>query len=295
MSDTHLEQIGPACYRHPKVVAGVRCQRCGNQICSQCMTTASVGFHCPNCVKKHSQKVIPGKAAISKAQDFPLTKAIIAVNVAIFVLFDFVGGASTGSQLTSWKRDGMLYGPSVGDGDLWQLITSGFLHANLIHLGMNMYVLYSLGRALERIFGPRNYLITYFGSMLAGSLGVILLSPRSFTLGASGAIFGLFGAMVMLVVAQRRNLMSSGIMGPIAINLVFTFAIPGVSIGGHIGGLIGGLLFGAIFFEGRRRLRLNARNATGALSTSEGIEKVLAGVAVAAAVLLFIASVVIAP
>lgn len=296
MSEPSLEQIGapPACYRHPKVAAGVTCQRCNNQICSKCMNTASVGFHCPDCVKKHSQRVVPAGAAIRKAQDFPATKVIIGINVAVFVLLDLVGG-SPGSELAQLKNDGLLYGPAVGDGEWWRLFSKGFLHANLIHLGMNMYVLFSLGRILEPILGMRNYLITYVGSLFAGSVGVLLLSPTSPTLGASGAVFGLFGAMAMLVVAQRRNLMSSGVMGPIAINLVFTFSIPGVSIGGHIGGLIGGVLFGAIFFEGRRRLRLNMGNAGGSLSQADGIENVLAIVGVVATIALFFMGVVIAP
>ena len=137
----------------------------------------------------------------------------------------------------------MLYGPLVADGEWWRLLTAGFLHGGLLHLLLNMYVLYFLGRMLEPALGHVRFGAIYFASLLAGSFGAVLLSPDTPMVGASTAIFGLFGAAIVMARNRGIDIMASG-LGPILIlNLVITF-LPGlnISIGGHVGGLIGGVL-----------------------------------------------------
>jgi membrane associated rhomboid family serine protease len=134
-----------------------------------------------------------------------------------------------------------LLGPLVADGDWWRLITAAFLHASLLHIAFNMLALWWVGGPLEEAMGPWRYLSIYFVSGLTGSVGALLASPNAVTVGASGAIFGLFGAMVVI---QWQS--TGSLAGPattlILVNLAITFAIPGISWGGHLGGLVGGVL-----------------------------------------------------
>jgi membrane associated rhomboid family serine protease len=250
-------QAPATCYRHPDRRAGVRCQRCERAICPSCMSQASVGFHCPECVKAGA-KSSPVYTASSLPGSQPIvTWVLIALNVLVFVAElatlrsgeNIVYGASGGVG-----DQGILYGPYVAAGEWWRLVTSGFLHAGLIHIGMNMYVLYRIGPQLERLLGSMRFTGLYFASLLAGSLGVILLSPYSPTLGASGAIFGLLGAAAAFQVSQRINLWQSGLGQLILINLVITFTLGAyISIGGHLGGIIGGGAVGYALFTLEQR------------------------------------------
>lgn len=227
------------------------------------MQSASVGFHCPECVNAASQRVIRGPAAFGLIDPI-LTKILIGINVAIF-LADLVIGAGAqqlgpdggwGCRLPSrgLHEAGILFGCSVDDGEWWRLVTSGFLHSNIMHLGFNMLLLWMLGKQLEPSLGRARYLILYVGSLLAGSLGVMLLGPGQPTLGASGAVFGLMAGFAMQARAANRSIWDSGVGGLILVNVLFTFAVPNISIGGHLGGLVGGLLIGGIFYELGRRL-----------------------------------------
>jgi len=145
-----------------------------------------------------------------------------------------------------------LYGPAVRDGEWYRLITAGFVHYGLIHIAFNMILLYRIGESLEAAVGRLRFLVLYFVSLLAGSFGALLLSPNAYTAGASGAVFGLFGATA---IGQRRSgvdVWRNGIGGLIAINLLFTFlAANNISVGGHLGGLMGGALVGAVLFRPR--------------------------------------------
>jgi membrane associated rhomboid family serine protease len=137
--------------------------------------------------------------------------------------------------------DGALNGPAIADQhEYWRLITSGFLHAGLIHIGFNMYLLYILGQILEPAIGHVRFAALYLTSLLAGSFGALLAAPDALTVGASGAVFGLMGGAVVAMRARGFDPMASGIPGLILLNLVFSFLFPGISIGGHIGGLVGG-------------------------------------------------------
>ena len=240
------------CYRHPERRAGVTCQRCDRPICPDCMNTASVGFHCPECAKSGKQKVYT-KSAIARLNRPMATLSIIGVNVAVFVAGVIYSSRNALSGEGGFIVDGGLYGPSVADGEWYRLVTSGFLHAGLVHLGLNMYLLYILGSSLEPALGRARFLAVYFASLLSGSLGVIVLQPEALTVGASGAVFGLMGALFVFARIRGIDPWSSGIGSLIVINLIFTFAIPGISIGGHLGGLLGGAA-SAFLLEGTRTL-----------------------------------------
>jgi membrane associated rhomboid family serine protease len=240
------------CYRHPGRETGVRCQRCEQPICPECMVPAPVGFQCVECVRRAQGGPSPGRS-LRRATSGPFAAyAIIGVNVAVWLLGLLVapGALLSGSPLAGI---GGLDGPDVAAGQWWRLITAGFLHSGLIHLGLNMFVLYILGPPLERVLGRLGFLSLYAAGLAASSVGALLLSPHSLTVGASGAIFALMGATIIGQRASGIDPWRSGIIMWVVINLVFTVAVPGVSIGGHLGGLAGGLVAGLILF--RRSLR----------------------------------------
>lgn len=206
------------------------------------MTAASVGFHCPECVRSSGQKVLRP----SDLQVRPVaTQVLVAVNVAVFVVDLLLAG-----QGTDLTREGGLVGFEVAGGEWWRIVSSGFLHVSLLHVGFNVLLLWLLGRLVEPAIGSARFLVLYFASLLAGSFGVMVLDASSVvaTVGASGAVFGLMGAAV---VAQRYSGVdpwSTGLGPTIAINLVLTFLLPGISIGGHLGGLVGGAIAGLLLF-----------------------------------------------
>jgi membrane associated rhomboid family serine protease len=191
-----------------------------------------------------------GGAGMELLQTAPLTVALIAINVIVYylqtrnsaIVVAMQSGTSAGTQPVQGSVDGHygLWGPMVASGEWWRLISSGFLHASLIHLGSNMLALFFIGRALEPALGTLRLGLIYFVSLAAGSLGVMILEPDSLSIGASGAIFGLMGAFVIFARSRGINPMQSGIGTVILLNLVITFTIPGIAIGAHLGGLIGG-------------------------------------------------------
>lgn len=178
-----------------------------------------------------------------------VTYVLIALNVIAFLGGGASGGALSGSGSVLFTEGALIGiapgadGPiGVAAGEYWRLLTGGFLHAGLLHLAFNMYVLYWLGTMLEPSLGHVRFLALYVASLLAGSFGALLLSPQSFTVGASGAVFGLMGAAFILERARGMDPMRSGLGFVILLNLGLTFMIGNISIGGHIGGLIGGAL-----------------------------------------------------
>jgi membrane associated rhomboid family serine protease len=180
-----------------------------------------------------------------------VTYALLVANVIVF-LAELVSGVSLlgntfgGSKLI---LHGALFGPKVADGEYWRLVTSGFLHFNLWHIAFNMYALYILGTMLEPAIGHYKFALIYFVSMLAGSFGALIVTPNSFTVGASGAVFGLMGAAILELRSRGIDPMQSGLPLWLGINLLFSFTFNGISVGGHIGGLIGGGLAGVAMAE----------------------------------------------
>jgi membrane associated rhomboid family serine protease len=255
------------CYRHPERRAGVRCQRCERPICPSCMTSASVGFHCPDCARGGAQKVYT-RATLDRLNRPIVTQVLVAVNAAVFVLGQVRGSAFEvdfaliGEFLLPGGQP--VPGFGVAGGEWYRVITGGFLHANVVHLLFNMVALFSIGRILEPVLGRVRFVTLYFVSLICGSLGVLALDPHALTVGASGAVFGLLGAMVIAQRSAGIDPWASGLGLVIGINLLLTFTIPGISIGGHIGGLVGGLVAGWVLLEGPRTIGSEAA-ATGAV------------------------------
>jgi membrane associated rhomboid family serine protease len=213
------------------------------------MTVAPVGLRCPD----HSgrpQGVARMRRQVRRAPwagtGALVTKTLIAINVIVF-LAELGTGSVAGNLLTGNIYGGVvdrfaLEGRPVANGDWWRLVTSGFLHANVLHIGLNMFILWLVGSPLEEMLGRGRYLLLYFVSLLAGSAGALLQAPLVQTVGASGAIFGLFGALLVLEYFATGQIVGGQAFGLIVINLVFSFTFSGISWGGHIGGLVGGIL-----------------------------------------------------
>jgi membrane associated rhomboid family serine protease len=238
---TATEQV-QVCYRHPKNETAVACSSCGRPICTDCMVFAAVGIKCPECagqptgVKRATSRARTSAAVGTGAL---ATKALIGINVLVYVLQLAEGGDRNGRSGEAWER-GALVGFWVADGEWWRLVTSAFIHASIIHLLFNMLMLWWFGSALEALLGRARYLGIYFVSVLGGAAGALLATqPNQLTVGASGAVFGILGAGVVL---ERRNVMvfGGGALTVVVLNLALTFLIPGISIGGHLGGLAAG-------------------------------------------------------
>jgi len=242
------------CYRHPSRETGVSCSSCGRPICPDCMTPTQVGMRCPECASQRTRVVrMRDMAGVPR-----VTYALIAVNVIVFLAEGRVTVSSGGGVGTIYSKGallGSLPGLSIGvaHGQWWRLVTSGFLHENLIHIGFNMWVLYVLGQMLEPALGSLKFAVIYGVSLLTGSLGALLVSPHVFTVGASGAVFGIMGAAAVEMRARQIPVMQSGVGTLIVLNLVISFAVPGISWGGHVGGLIGGALAALVLQLGDRR------------------------------------------
>ncbi len=252
-----MQQGVPTCYRHPDQRAGVICQRCDRPICPHCMVQASVGFHCPECAKSGKQRVYTARSLGASAQDAVATMVLIGINVAVFVYGVVLQPSSFVSGSTELLRDGGLFAPAVDNGEWWRIISSGFLHFGIIHIAFNMFALYVLGPPVERAVGKVGLLTIYGSSLLAGSLGGLITTPNTLGAGASGAIFGLMGALLAGQKASGINLSQGGLLPIVGLNLLITFTIPNISIGAHIGGLIGGAIAGLAVFYGPRYAKNN--------------------------------------
>lgn len=231
---------------------------------------ATVGSHCPDCVKAARPDVRTKAKFWSARQTVLVTMSLIVVNVAVFVMVLLVTrepAALTGGvtdmhlrlglskdvlvQPIAWQSDDGVY---ITQPDGWyRLITSGFLHFGIIHIGFNMYFLYVLGPMLEPGLGRVRFLLLYMASLLGGSLGVILLDSGGITAGASGAVFGLLAAATVGLWRRGVNPLNTSIGGALIINLFITFAIPGISIGGHLGGAAAGAICGAVMLAPAHR------------------------------------------
>jgi membrane associated rhomboid family serine protease len=248
------------CYRHPDRETGVSCSSCGRPICPDCMTPTPVGMRCPECSRERT-RVTRGVRPVSTPM---ATQALIALNVVAF-LIETAAGASLGGNGggTIWEH-GVLFGPSISQNhEYWRIVTGGFLHAGLFHLFVNMFSLWFVGSALEPAVGRVNFLVIYFVSLLAGSFGALLFQPLVPTVGASGAIFGIFGALIVVAYHRGIPIWQSGLGFVLVLNLLFSVTFAGISIGGHLGGLVAGLICGEITVQCSERRRLPALAFTG--------------------------------
>ena len=240
------------CYRHHDRETGVSCSNCGRPICHECMIPAPVGFRCPECVKEQNSggtraKVVTrgqirsrwSAGALGGSAGLTATKVLVGLNVAIFVLGLI---PSVGDWL---NQHGALWGPLVlGQHEYWRMFTSLFLHSGIFHILFNMWALWIVGGFVEQVLGRTKFVILYFISGFAGSVLVLVAAPNAVVVGASGAIFGVFGALAVHAFLNRgRDFQSRSLLGNVlfllVINLVFSF-MGGISWQAHIGGLIGG-------------------------------------------------------
>jgi membrane associated rhomboid family serine protease len=265
------------CYRHPDRETGVACSNCGRPICPDCMTVTPVGMRCPECARQRTKVKTPASVGAEPT----LTYVLIGINVAV-ALGSFLSGASAtgnGGFGSSLLSDGSVSRPAVDSGEYYRILTAGFLHRDFFHLLLNMFGLYILGGLLEPAIGRLRFGVIYFVSLLAGSFGALLLEPSAPTVGASGAIFGLMGATAVVMWNRGMNWLQSGLGIWIGLNLLITFTVPNLSIGGHIGGLVGGTVAALVMFELPDRARV-PQLVTTVLAGALGVAAVAGAIAV---------------
>jgi membrane associated rhomboid family serine protease len=237
------------------------------------MSPTPVGMRCPACSRERTRVRRLSLPTTRRS----VTQILIAINVIVFLAELWTGVTLGGSDSGTVYTHLVLFGPALtGTHQYWRLLTAGFLHAGLLHILFNMLSLWFVGRVLEPAIGRLNFTAIYFSSLLAGSFGALLFQPDVPTLGASTAIFGIFGALI--VVAWRRGipLMQSGLIPILLLNFFYTLTFANVSLGGHLGGLIAGLIGGGLVVElherrGRQGLALLGCLAIAAASVAGAI------------------------
>lgn len=262
MSDTAGPQPATHCYRHPGREANISCQRCGRPICPDCMRDASVGFHCPECVAEGARSVrAPRTVAGGRlpSQVGAATLTLIGVNAVVFGITLLTGG----SQSTVFEQGAMLSSTAVNstgnvltgvaDGAYWRLITSAFLHQGFLHILFNMYALYIFGPMLEQALGLRRYLAMYVTTAVAASVFVYFLAPaNALTIGASGAVFGLFAVALVMLIKARKDVRFLLLL--LVLNGLLSTQ-GNISWQGHLGGFVSGAILGAAFAYAPREHR----------------------------------------
>ncbi|RIJ69457.1 rhomboid family intramembrane serine protease [Nakamurella silvestris] len=264
------------CTWHPDRATALSCSRCGRPACPECLSPASVGFHCRACVAESqaTQRVARTVSGARAGVEPFVTYILIAINVIVFLIVSIQAGSADNPSRSALWIDGALIPGAVSDGDYYRMVTAGFLHGGLIHVGLNMLSLYFLGPTLERILGRTRFAVVYLISLLGSSVSVLLLSsPTVPTIGASGAIFGLLGALAVTFKRMNYDLRQLAVL--IVINLVITFRVDGISWQAHLGGLVVGAIVGAAMVYPSRENRMKVQVAACA-----AVLVVLAGVTV---------------
>jgi membrane associated rhomboid family serine protease len=233
----------PGCVRHPDRPTGLRCTRCDRPACPDCLREASVGYQCVDCVNQSKQTVIR-PAMARRSRGLVVVPILIVLNLAVFAITVYQANSFTNNDGSQLFQDWFLLPGFAADGDWWRLLTSGFLHFGPIHIAMNMLALYVLGRDLELLLGRIRFTVLYVVSLFGGGASVFLFGALNTPVaGASGAVFGVMGGL--LVVALRRKLNAGPAVGMIVINLVISVSLPGISLLGHVGGLVVGAIAAA--------------------------------------------------
>ncbi len=267
------------CYRHPSRETGVSCSSCGRPICPDCMTPTSVGMRCPECARERTKV----KTVRSRPSAPLVTQVLIAINVIVFIgetaTGTPLGGVGSGGFGTLYTK-GALFGPYINQvhHEYYRLLTSGFLHDGLLHIAFNMLFLFFMGPMLEPAIGRLNFAVVYFVSLLAGSFGALLFSPQLPTVGASGACFGILGALIVVAYYRGISIWQSGLGLTLVINIIFSLSVAGISIGGHLGGVVGGAICGWLIVQIGERRRMPALAIAGCVVV--GIVSVIAAIAV---------------
>jgi membrane associated rhomboid family serine protease len=236
------------CYRHPDRPAGVRCQRCDRPICPSCMNSAAVGFQCPSCFNEGVKSIPRARTSlggVARRNPQVVTLTMLALNVLVFIAVR-TGGSRFASDL--------VLVPVLVESQPWRLLTSAFTHVQIFHIFSNLFMLYQLGPLLEQMLGRLRFTVLYLLSALGGGVAVWLLgAPGSATLGASGAVLGLIGAL--LVISRAHGLDVTWIVAYVAITAVISFTLPNISWEGHLGGFVTGAALGWLFLADTKRRR----------------------------------------
>lgn len=228
------------CYGHPKTPTRLHCTRCDRPICGRCAIPASVGQHCPECVaaaRKSAPKVRSAMAATA-----PVVTGILVINIVVYVAQQVIPG---------FTHQFLMDPAHISNGEYWRLITPVFLHANVFHIFMNSYVLYALGPNVEQAFGSRRFVAMYLVAGFLGNAVSFAIPPDVPSLGASGAVFGMAGVLLIYLYRRRRSAFVAqylrSILFFIGINLALGFLFRGIDNAAHIGGLISGIILGLGF------------------------------------------------
>jgi len=215
------------------------------------MTPTPVGMRCPECSSQRT-RVTRGVGEAGLFASAPATFILIALNVAAFLAEVATGSGGLSVSNSSVVFDFGLYGPLVSEGEPYRLVTGGFLHASLIHIGFNMFAVYFLGRMLEPAVGTARFVGVYVAALFGGAFGALLLSPDALTIGASGGVFGLFGAAFVIARGRGLDAAASSIGVILLLNLALSFGNSNISLGGHLGGLVAGVVCALIVLAGER-------------------------------------------
>jgi membrane associated rhomboid family serine protease len=250
------------------------------------MTPTPVGMRCPACARERTKV---RRLTAPRQSRFSVTNILIAINVVVFLAETWTGAPLGGGGGGSVWYHGILYGPALtgydpasayvsalGTHQYWRLLTGGFIHDGILDIAINMLSLWFVGRALEPAIGSLDFGVVYFASLLAGSFGVMLFQPDVPTVGASGAIFGIFGALIVLAYRRGVSLMQTGLLPILALNVIITLTLPNISLGAHLGGFAGGLICGWLVVEvhqrrGRQALALAGCGVLAAASVAGAI------------------------
>jgi membrane associated rhomboid family serine protease len=245
------------CYNHPKTATRLRCSRCDRPICGRCAIPASVGQHCPECVAE-ARKAAPKVRSVN-VSGAPATYAFLAVNVIVFVFQLASQGANGGDQVLA---RGILAPLQIANGEWYRLITPMFLHLNTVHIAVNSMSLFFVGPNVEQAFGTRRFVLIYLvsgfiGNVASYALGSCLIPSA----GASGAIFGILGALAVYTYRRRSNAMMNAffrnILFWLGLNVVITLSVPQINVWAHFGGLAGGAILAAGYDAGVKMRPLN--------------------------------------
>jgi membrane associated rhomboid family serine protease len=252
------------CYRHPNREAGRRCTRCGKPACAECLVQASVGSHCIDCARLARPDTKTRARYWNARQATLVTYALILTNLLVFVylVFETPKSVMGDTNAMGYVRLGLSrdllrndFFPGIPDGlpgQWYRLVSSGFLHYGIFHLAFNMYALYMLGQTLEPMLGRLRFAMVYFACLLGGSAGALLLQPHGLHGGASGAVFGLFGLIMVGYIQRGINPLTTSLGGVLIINVLLSFR-PGISFGGHVGGAVAGAICGLVMMAPAQR------------------------------------------
>ena len=234
-----------ACVRHPDRPTGLSCNRCGRPACPDCLREAAVGYQCVDCVREGQRDVRPVRTVAGARAGRPVpyaTYVLIAANVLVFAITAVQSRSLLSNERNSALfLDWVLWPLGIANGEYVRIVGSGFLHFGIIHIAVNMLALYVIGRDAETVLGWARYAAVYAVSLLGGAAAVLVFQDvRSVTAGASGAIFGLFGAMAVILIRLRQSPVP--VLAMIALNVVISVSIPGISFWGHFGGLVAGAI-----------------------------------------------------